>query len=1621
MPSPLDFNSSKDGKSIPDSKQGFRDFLLSKNLKRHNGPQTFKAGDYQYQTQNEFPDIDSGGIGIATDSSLNQTSTQNIYKPDHWFIKENIDTLPRRANLSLYPYFVSGDYTLYSIVNTQNFDNESELFKFASNYIKNDTNGPVYSRIAQNVEKNTLGKNRLLDALNGNTNTAVNILTGKEPLIESNYSITYDNSVSVPGLVTSFLSTTTGIDYPVSIIPGDILTNPQNISNNPRPTPSTELGKLYQDTTGALGSLFGIQRRPTNSRKPSDILIEYMGQGQRNRLYDLLSYSKYAPNYTTTARSQNTSKIFTFADKVAQGFKSTLGIEAPAGVAYIGDDRGNDVYYAMNDFNDRPVRGNYYLSFMFDETAAVLFHNPQKNKPITDGGPLTGELTWVSTNSKNPLGVHNDNFSSQQSALQDSLSLKYSFRPDSILGYTQELLNSLPSNGGEARKHVANVIDQTSRLFVEGDVKLSRGNAVKYVSKFNGTESGIEYGRVWTKDRSYYSLSDTMPLNDVEPTSRYYNKTTKPYRRTNIRRYNGSVLDNTWNLNIAPMSNGNKSFDGSTNIVEHNKGQGDFYAKKYMFSIENLAWKTSNRSGYTVNDLPYCERGNNGGRVMWFPPYDLKVNESNNALWEENKFIGRPEPVYTYSNTSRNATVSFKVVVDHPSILNLLTREHFKNMSDQEADNYIEAFFAGIKDVDFYSLIQTYTTLDKNDVQLIEAYLNGGVTTQVITSNKFTAQPQTVVNKNNNKKTNQPPYGVYNFYFANDVPPKSNTDVNTSAKYSDLYNAYNTGTTLNNLTLALNNTISTGTTHDKKMLFGVTTGITSGMTNNIINVATGVLQGNSSDFTKYKKQITDIKDALDKKTVTKLYIAVQSSCSAPASDDYNYKLSLRRMISVINDFTNQISKNNYTFNLDDNTILKFDASTTAKPKQLQFDPSNKISLKLKDLGYTDSNLNLDIVMSALGETTTLSSPANTNCTDAYNDNFLQVNGPNSIYCRQSRVTVEYEIEDIITDKPTVLTTNQPITSTPDTQTITTGTAKPNIDVMKRIIMKTLSECHYFKMLEENSPVVFKSLRDKLKYFHPGFHSMTPEGLNARLTFLLQCLRPGDTIPIKGINEATDFNARNTTFGPPPICVLRIGDFYHTKMIIKDVNIDYNDGVWDMNPEGIGMQPMIANVTLQVSLIGGQGLETPVDKLQNALSSNFFGNTEMYDERSISTVTQIGGQSATGFTKQFLEKLQNQPQNRLSPFNTPTSKPQQGVTIGTAITVSGVSSLDYTTLVSDVYNNISGYTNTVINSTTNVYNLYGPIISYLCFNNTYRTINEYDFYINKTSTYPLTNLLGEMDPSIGFDIVSGITSFKAAVIAAIQTFKPSAIFNFTSYLGNSKSYVDDLLLPTLVTLVGKKIDEINSNVKKDIDSIIGSRNKLFATLDKLNFVTKNYINDSNFGTAQDVSINGSVYTQTQISGFTVTDFSGELTTPLNNLKNNFYYPSNLFDSSFNFLSPGVMNLATLNKVLPLLLKGIDVNTMFSSFDNQKIINGITLTFIKNSYTSYVNDYKLNKLGTFGTGLLGFFVPLKRTSQNKYIYGILNTTTTTDAGVITEITKVFSDKNPLGTTLNLYNHS
>jgi len=167
----------------------------------------------------------------------------------------------------------------------------------------------------------------------------------------------------------------------------------------------------------------------------------------------------------------------------------------------------------------------------------------------------------------------------------------------------------------------------------------------------------------------------------------------------------------------------------------------------------------------------------------------------------------------------------------------------------------------------------------------------------------------------------------------------------------------------------------------------------------------------------------------------------------------------------------------------------------------------------------------------------------------------------------------------------------------------------------KIKARFFNEAMYFEKLQQEDNIVYETLKEKIKYFHPTFHSITPEGFNSRLTFLHQCTRQGSTLNTSG-------RPNNMSFGIAPVCILRLGDFYHTKIMIDSLNIDY-DNQWDLNPEGVGIQPMIANVSLSFKFMGGQSMHGPINRLQNAISFNFFANTEIYDPRADKIIVDGG--------------------------------------------------------------------------------------------------------------------------------------------------------------------------------------------------------------------------------------------------------------------------------------------------------------------------------------------------------------------------------------------------------------
>ena len=188
-------------------------------------------------------------------------------------------------------------------------------------------------------------------------------------------------------------------------------------------------------------------------------------------------------------------------------------------------------------------------------------------------------------------------------------------------------------------------------------------------------------------------------------------------------------------------------------------------------------------------------------------------------------------------------------------------------------------------------------------------------------------------------------------------------------------------------------------------------------------------------------------------------------------------------------------------------------------------------------------------------------------------------------------------------------------------------------VVKRVVQKLFRECEYFEKIKVSDPFLYETIEKKVKFFHPAFHSITPEGLNSRLNFLQQCMRQGPSL------RDSQNITQNMAFGKPPVLVLRIGDFYYTKIIPDSLNINYEPLQWDMNPEGVGVQPMIAKVDLNFSMVGGSSLDGPIDRLQNSVSFNFFANTSVYNPRRYYD-GNIAGRSAFKTMEEKLEEDAN---------------------------------------------------------------------------------------------------------------------------------------------------------------------------------------------------------------------------------------------------------------------------------------------------------------------------------------------------------------------------------------------
>ena len=1114
-------------------------------------------------------------MDILNDTFIDAAYLQNAYGPQGGYQYMVTMTDIQLNNFIYQPYwdppnFTPSSYSPYNILFSDNpqgdvgpLSQDSYLARLGAEQLKTS----FQNRVDAEIYQNTVGLVNL-DSLQDPFEASL-IATGQEPLIYKNWRITVPENPILQAA--DFITRLGGAYWPVSPIPGDYFDEP----NFDDKQTSKALNVVNQLTGGFLGPILNKRRQP------SQVFIANTGNGQRSALFRSLDYNRYQPGF---------SKDFGGLLGIGQGLVNlAIDLINPNngtlnGGYYVGDKNSDPSTITsppnqvpVNPFGQQeqsPVYGPSEMGKLYEGNIDSLNFG-LAGKSLTDGGGITGQFVWVSPKYKPNAGFkvgpggdttsQDPNYNLISGQFTEGESTKLTFKETSILDNTQRLVDSADNVSGIARlKHVGNAINQVSKVFNDGYKEITKGSQVlSYVDNADGTQAGIEYCRVFTKDTPYYTYNDLQKTDGIVDSG---------------RKFNNSILKNTFNLNIAPTSENVVKVEGTNNFV----------AKKYMFSIENLAWRTSSKPGFRYDDLPNCEKGPNGGRVMWFPPYDIDFSESNAANWSSTSFLGRPEPIYTYKDTTRTGSLKWKIVVDHPSIMNLIVKKQLEGVNKEKVNSMLDSFFAGCLKYDLYDLGVKFNTIPSSDLFTYQEILSNNPTFEEVSDivdelPKGESENDSVDNNDLSLTEFKEKYDDLGFYFDNDRPDPNTNNTTSSVPFNETYGPYTSSSNISKYVTKANGLFDEGSTErNVQQFFDLV----------VINNFKAISENPKSNF---------IKDAFDilKEEKARITVKLVGSASAPASRNYNVNLSKRRVDSV-RQYLSETSSG------DANLSEFFDNGT----------------IKVESVGEEK-----EIVFPKTSEGETGQFGESINCTDDIKDNTGKINRGSQIYsvnamaCRR----VSLVIETIPLDKVTTTTTTEvPKTTIVKKDNITkTVQEKLKEGIGKRILRKLLSECDYFEVIQQENPMVYDSIKEKIKYFNPAFHSMTPEGLNGRLTFLNQCVRPGETIPIvrtdsNGNDTLVSNDAQNTSFGSPPILVLRIGDFYNTKIVPKSVNITYNPLNLDLNPEGIGVQPMIADITLSFDFIGGQGLSKPVEQLQNALSFNYYANTEVYDERAVAT-------------------------------------------------------------------------------------------------------------------------------------------------------------------------------------------------------------------------------------------------------------------------------------------------------------------------------------------------------------------------------------------------------------------
>lgn len=900
---------------------------------------------------------------------------------------------------------------------------------------------------------------------------------------------------------------------------------------------------------------------------------------------------------------------------------------------------------------------------------------------------------------------------------------------------------------------------------------VSHGRNLLKTTKDSSQGYDNPYCRVWTYHHQYHRLADTIrPFqekgkdgNIVITQSDLYDKygfsefsannDEKGFENGRVRlgKY-GVINQHNGLVNITPVDNGNP--DKKVDI------------RNCMFSIENLAWKNSwstsdnEKDTFQNNGLSPEQKGPFGGRIMWFPPYDLKFNEAVTVDWNSNAFIGRGENIYTYKNTTRSGQLNFKILIDHPSVVNYWEGKG-KSVSNSvndidDPEQQLLRFFAGcdmlsVKDADskkvdtaiedepipypntdkytfFVFFPNDYSGVDNNDDDFAVEYLTNGVGTwkaktwNVGTKKFYTKEEaetecakQGISVDSIVEKYDDDYHPNYSVATANDksvggyeMKPGVSISIASKQTFDNTITDVTYGSQSKRTICAQ---IGSSGEHewDKKWYYRVdksniddllknkTNYLDSG--SNCLNSVAGrkividnffitnqsklfsfseafvALTENKNGSNRVLEGLYDaeskdrLKDIFSKKDKIKDIIctgqaSIQgNSASKSENDARNEKLAknraetiakwLKRELGVdvkketipsagdnvqdnVNDLINKVHRSVrvdiYVTSEETKTVQEAEKDavrTSSTGDELSVKHPIGVDYPNNNLGlgtptFIDNSANVYFDADAAGkkfDKIISASPFSvkknvftfnpiTGKNDANNINGVYGSNNNFIGITMSDdLSLDYAGKDKVLAQ---LASEGGKETDESLHSMNDGTDDELNEKVK--IKRYDNESKFFELLEIEDPFMHKKISDKIKYFDPAYHSVSPEGFNARLTFLHQCTRQGPTCGASDINNGNN-TANNLAFGRPPVCILRLGDFYYTRIIIDNITIDYGDVMWDLNAEGIGVMPMIADVSISFKYIGGSSLSGPITRLQNAVSFNAYANTEVYDNRA----------------------------------------------------------------------------------------------------------------------------------------------------------------------------------------------------------------------------------------------------------------------------------------------------------------------------------------------------------------------------------------------------------------------